>query len=166
MCLLQLVFFLDSLTDNRTKTLKFFKFVCFLFTGIIIIQIAAINVLNIPKFQEEILNKNVINEKIYSVWTQIGINYAYHKKLIYVLKEWIGYLAAVCSLMTLTFSINTIKVNSQNDTKACHLAASCLHCSWAGKCPVPMSVTSSPTAAPATVRYLTLFTSLSVTLPL
>ena len=117
MCLLQLVFFLDSLTDNRTKTLKFFKFVCFLFTGIIIIQIAAINVLNIPKFQEEILNKNVINEKIYSVWTQIGINYAYHKKLIYVLKEWIGYLAAVCSLMTLTFSINTIKVNSQNDTK-------------------------------------------------
>jgi hypothetical protein len=85
----------------------------------IIAQIAAINVLNIPRFQEDILHQNEIkdkdgNEKVYSIWTQIGINYAYHQKLIYILKEWIGYLAAVLSLTTLAFTIKTIKVNSKN----------------------------------------------------
>ena len=118
MCVMQLVFFIDSLTSNRKKIQCFFKFICFLFTGMILTQISAINVLNIYKFQEDILKEEVIKkkdselfEKVYSIWTQIGINYAYHYDLLYILKEWIGYLAAICSLVTLTFSINTIKVN-------------------------------------------------------
>ena len=115
MCIMQLVFFIDSLTNNRKKIQGFFKFICFIFTGMILTQISAINVLNIYKFQEDILKEEVIKKNSteidYFAWTKIGINYAYNSDLLYILKEWIGYLAAILSLVTLTFSINTIKVN-------------------------------------------------------
>ena len=117
MCFIQFIFFLDSVTNNRKKIQSFLKFSCFLFLIMILIQVTAINILNIPRLQENILHKEEIPkgseffDKVYSLWTQIGINYAYHHLLKYVIKEWIGYLAAICSILSLTYSIKTIKVN-------------------------------------------------------
>ena len=117
MCVLQIIFLLDSININRKIMRNLFKIMCFLFIFIILIHISAINVLNIPQFQEDILHQEEIKEKdselfekVYSIWTKIGINYAYHHKKLYILKEWIGYFAAILSLITLTFSLNIIKV--------------------------------------------------------
>ena len=119
MCIIQLIFLVDSLTNNRQKIKNFFKFICLVFMAIILTQVTSINLLNIPKFQEDILHKHEIKEKdndelfdkVYSIWTKIGINYAYHHDLIRVLREWIGYLSAIFSLLSLTFTLNTIEVN-------------------------------------------------------
>ena len=120
MSVLQLIFFIDSVTNNRNKIKSFFNCICHLFFCLILAQVTAINVLNIPKLQEDILHEEEIKEedselfdKVYSIWTKIGINYAYHHKLLNVLKEWIGYFAAVCSLLSLSFTVKTIKVNEQ-----------------------------------------------------
>ena len=124
MCVLQIVFFLDSLANNRNKIQGFFIFICFVFLALILSQVTAINVLNIPRLQKEILHDEEIKEKdselfekVFSIWTKIGINFAYHHKLIYILKEWIGYFLAICSLLSLTFSIKTIKVNMLSQRK-------------------------------------------------
>ena len=121
MSVLQLIFFIDSVTNNRNKIKCLFNFICHLFFFLILGQVTAINILNIPKFQEDILHKEEILEedselfdKVYSIWTKIGINYAYHHKLRYILKEWIGYFAAICSLLSLSFTIKTLKVNEQS----------------------------------------------------
>ena len=120
MCFIQFIFFLDSLTNKRNKIQGCLKFYCYMILLLIIAQITAINILNIPRFQEKVLHGEVIIEKDndkekiikdYSIWTKIGINYAYYEDLLLVLKEWLGYLAAICSLLSLTFSIKTIKVN-------------------------------------------------------
>jgi hypothetical protein len=122
MCVLQIIFLFDSININRKIMRNLFKFMCFLFIFIILIHISAINVLNIPKFQEDILHQEEIKEKdselfekVYSIWTKIGINYAYHHKKLYILKEWIGYFSAILSLITLTFSLNIIKVKEQTE---------------------------------------------------
>ena len=115
MCAMQFIFFLDSLTNNRKKFQTFFKAICIILITLIIIQLIAINVLNIPTFQKDILYEDVIieedDERVFSLWTKIGINYAYHRELIYILKEWLGYFFGVCSLLTLNFAIKTIKAN-------------------------------------------------------
>ena len=113
MCLIQMLFFLSSIKANDEVLGKILKFILFLFKICIFAQIILINVLNVKTLQENVLYDKEIkdkdgNLKIYSIFTQIGINYAYNEQLKFVWKEWIGYLAAILSLISLTYSINNM----------------------------------------------------------
>ena len=100
MCLIQMLFFLSSIKANNEVLGKILKFILFLFKICIFAQIILINVLNVKTLQENVLYDKEIkdkdgNSKVYSIFTQIGINYAYNEQLKLVWKEWIGYLAAI-----------------------------------------------------------------------
>ena len=58
-------------------------------------------------YDKEIKDKDG-NSKVYSIFTQIGVNYAYNEQLKFIWKEWIGYLAAILTLISLTYSINNM----------------------------------------------------------
>ena len=111
--ILQILFFLSSLKIEEIIIKKLSKLMFIIFKYCILIHIIAINILNVPRLQENVLHDKDItdkdgNVKIYSIYTQLGINYAYNIKVKYIWKEWIGYLAAICSLISLLFSLNNI----------------------------------------------------------
>ena len=114
--ILQILFFLSSLKIEEIIIKKLSKLMFIIFKYCILIHIIAINILNVPRLQENVLHDKDItdkdgNVKIYSIYTQLGINYAYNIKVKYIWKEWIGYLAAICSLISLLFSLNNIALN-------------------------------------------------------
>ena len=113
--LLQILFCLSSIKLNRLIIDKIFYVIIIIFQICILLQEALINIFNVPRLQNDILyNDNIKdkdgNLKVFSIFTQIGINYSYNEKLSYVWKEWIGYLFSVLSLMTLTYSFNNTKI--------------------------------------------------------
>ena len=115
MLMLQILFLLSSIHIN-TDNLDYLSNLAFIILKYcILVQIGLINILNVPIFQDNVLNKEEImdkegNIKVFSIFTKIGINYAYNIKISYIWKEWIGYLAAVLSLISLSYSINNIKL--------------------------------------------------------
>ena len=115
MSILQILFLLNSIKINQIILDKLSRTIFKILRILILIQIGFINLFNIPRLQENILHKEDIkdkygNLKVYSIYTQIGINYTYNDKISYVLKEWIGYLAGVLSLIILTFSLNNLRL--------------------------------------------------------
>ena len=109
MALLQIIFLFDS-TMCKNCARVVFKLISYLFTLLISIQLFVINLFNIPKFQENFLYEE---NKKYSIWTQIGINYAFNSDFIYFFKEWLGYFFMICSLVCLFFTIRI--QNNSND---------------------------------------------------
>ena len=113
---LQILLFLSSINIDQYILDKLSKTVFIILKYIIFIQVIFINCLNVPRLQENILHKEDITDKdgtlkVFSIYTQIGINYAYNDKLSYIWKEWIGYLTAIFSLISLTYSLNNIRLN-------------------------------------------------------
>ena len=118
MLLLQILFIMSSVKVNTNILDKVLKIVLLILKYCLLIQVILINIFNIYSLQKNILNKETLideddNIKIYSIYTQIGINYASHIEIKYVWKEWIGYLAAICSLISLSYSLNNIKANKE-----------------------------------------------------
>ena len=115
MNMLQILFFLSSININQDILDKLSKTVFVILKYCLLLQILFINILNVPKFQENILHKDDIidkegNKKVFSIFTKIGINYSYNEKISYVWKEWIGYLITILSLISLTYSLNNTRV--------------------------------------------------------
>ena len=113
--IMQILFLLSSIKMNHEILEKLTNIILKMIRIFMLVQIGFINILNVPRLQETILHKEDIiddagNIKIFSIYTKIGINYSYNDKLGYVWKEWIGYLMSILSLITLTFSINNIRV--------------------------------------------------------
>ena len=111
--IIQIILLLNSINLNHDKLKKLTIKGFFLLKYCILIQIGFINLFNVHRLQENIINQNYItNEdrtiKVFSIFTQIGINYAYNDELRYIFKEWIGYLSAIFSLISLTYSLNKI----------------------------------------------------------
>ena len=118
MFLIQLLFFLSSIRENPKALEQMLKIILIILKYCILVQIVLINIFNLPSLQENVLHADDIKDKdgyvkVYSIYTQIGINYAFNESLTYVWKEWIGYLAAICSLISLTYSINNIRANRE-----------------------------------------------------
>ena len=116
MSMLQILLFLSSIKINENIFEELSKKVFSILKYFILIQIVFINIFNVPKLQENYLYQDEIkdkdgNIKIFSIFTKIGINYAYNENISYVWKEWIGYLSAILSLMSLTYSLNNLKIN-------------------------------------------------------
>ena len=109
MVLLQIVFLFDSVMCKKFARIAL-KVISYFFALLISIQLFIINLFNIPKFQEKFLYEK---DKEYSIWTKIGINYAFNSDLIYFFKEWTGYFFMICSLICLFFTIRVI--NNSND---------------------------------------------------
>ena len=110
---IQIIFFFNSIKYDPKALDKSLKILFYVLMFCIIIQVGLINVFNVPRLQENLLHADETvdkdgNLKVYSIFTKIGINYSYNIKLNYIWKEWCGYLSAILSLITLTFSINTI----------------------------------------------------------
>ena len=110
---IQIIFFFNSIKYDPKALDKSLKIIFYVLMFCIIIQVGLINVFNVPRLQENLLHADETvdkdgNLKVYSIFTKIGINYSYNIKLNYIWKEWCGYLSAILSLITLTFSINTI----------------------------------------------------------
>ena len=108
--LIQFCLLLSSLKVKEETIKKIFKFIIFLILLLISIQFFLINVFNIQNLQEKYLRKNVkIDEdiiKIYSLLTEIGINYEYRyyeEKWQEYLKKIAGYFFGVLSMSTLAF---------------------------------------------------------------
>ena len=117
MSMLQILLFLSSIKINENIFEELSKKVFSILKYFILIQILFINIFNVPKLQENYLYQDEIkdkdgNIKIFSIFTKIGINYAYNENISYVWKEWIGYLSAILSLMSLTYSLNIDKLFS------------------------------------------------------
>ena len=122
MCLMIILFFQSSLNTQALTMNKLSKIIFILLIILILIQVAFINIFNVPRLQENILYGDAIldsdgNIKVYSTWTKIGINYSFNIKIKYVWKEWIGYLAAICSLVTLTYSVDNLSIGANNLNK-------------------------------------------------
>ena len=116
MLFVQILFFLSSMIIEKYFLERLTKVLFISLKYCILIQIIFINIFNVPRLQENVLHLKDItdkegNLKVYSIFTQIGINYAYNERLSYIWKEWIGYLAAIFSLISLTFSINCLNLN-------------------------------------------------------
>ena len=112
---LQILLFLSSINIDTEILDKLSRLAFIILKHCIQIQIIFINIFNVPRLQENILHKDEIkdkegNIKVFSIFTKIGINYAYNDNINYVWKEWIGYLAAIFSLLSLTFSLNNINM--------------------------------------------------------
>ena len=113
--ILQILFLLSSIKMNQEILERLTNIIFKILRIFILIQIGLINLFNVPTLQENILHNEDIkdgegNIKVFSIYTKIGINYAYNDKLYYIWKEWIGYLMSILSLITLTFSLNNIRV--------------------------------------------------------
>ena len=118
--LLQILLCLSSIKLNRLIIDKIFYYIIIIFQICILLQVGLVNIFNIHKLQENVLYDDEIkdkdgNSKPFSIFTQIGINYSYNEKLSYVWKEWIGYLFAILSLITLSYSFNNIKIKKQDE---------------------------------------------------
>ena len=116
MLIIQILFFLSSMILEKLLLERLSKVLFNILKYCILVQIIFINIFNVPRLQENVLHLKDItdkdgNLKVYSIFTQIGINYAYNNRLSYIWKEWIGYLAAIFSLISLTFSIHCLNLN-------------------------------------------------------
>ena len=111
--LIQFVLLLNSIriTDKNVKC--FYHFIVYFGIISLFIQIDLINILNIPSFKS-ILNQdsddetklnatNVTDQKIYSIFTQIGIKYAREDSGINVFLTFISYFMGVSLLITFIF---------------------------------------------------------------
>ena len=122
MMIIQILLFLSSIKADGQILGKMLEILLLVFKICISVQIAVVNVLNVPRLQKNVLYKPEINDKdenskIYSVFTQIGVYYAYSKQLKFIWKEWGGYLAAIFSLISLTYSLNNIRAKESNFLK-------------------------------------------------
>ena len=120
--LLQILFFLNSIKANAKILDKLFKIILDILLLFILIQVALINVFNVPWLQENVLHTDDItdkdgNLKVYSIYTKIGINYSYNDKLSNVWKEWAGYFFAILSLVSISLALDNIKANELNMIK-------------------------------------------------
>ena len=105
-----LLLFLAKHSSIRKISLSF-KIIAVLIYVLIIIQIFLINLLNIYHFYDELTSKTVEkdNNKKYSAFSQIGINFMYNKsKFLNNLFDWFGYLFIVISMLSLSSTNNTI----------------------------------------------------------
>ena len=72
-------------------------------------QLLLINIFNIHSLQEKLLKVNVIKDgekiiKVYSIYTQIGINYSFYHSILTFLYEWLSYVACVLTIVLLTIN--------------------------------------------------------------
>jgi hypothetical protein len=101
---------------NEEKIKKIYKVFVYILLICISVQLLLINVFNIPRLQEEFLYKYTVPAvvpedkkpiKVYSLLTQIGINYSYvyfeNYSLAEFLKKFTGYFFGVLSMISLAF---------------------------------------------------------------
>ena len=114
--IIQISLLLCSLKVNEEKIKKIYKVFVYVLLICISVQLLMINVFNIPRLQEEFLYKYTVlavvpegekATKVYSLLTQIGINYSYvyfeNYSLGEFLKKFTGYFFGVLSMISLAF---------------------------------------------------------------
>ena len=129
--LIQFSLLLCSLKLNEEKIKQIFRFVLYIILFLISFQIFLINIFNIQNIQDkyfqkhEVQNNDKKEEKIYSIFTQIGINYLYkyykEKTLKQYLKKYAGYFFSVLSMISLSYILGEVNqgpdIISEEDLK-------------------------------------------------
>ena len=124
--LIQFVFLINSLNFDNKKVKYIFRIIVYIIIILLYLQILLINILNIPKFQEEILfDKKITIDghiKYYSKWTKLGIIYAFNPSQYNLIEKWTGYFFAVLSFIILIYFSNVILYdhNNDNDSHNCY----------------------------------------------
>ena len=126
----QLMLLVVLIKNDNGILIKFYSNIRLFFLLCTSIQLLLINILNIYDFQQKYLMKNKIPtnsddsnfDKVYSIWTKIGINCSYHYLPLKIFNEWVGYFSAVCILIIFASSkkiINECKYSGieKNNTK-------------------------------------------------
>ena len=126
--LIQFCLLLSSLKMNEGKVKSIFKYVIYILLICTSLQYLFINILNIPHLQSKYLYQNKVgnSKKIYSIFTQIGINYSYiyyeEESLEEFLKKYAGYFFGVLSMLNLAFILGELKsgpdILSEEELKA------------------------------------------------
>ena len=123
--LIQFALLLNSIriTEKQVKSLYYFIVSFTIFS--LFIQIILTNVLNIPSLKDLILNQSTIPDpddekkikKIYSIFTMVGIRYAYEDSGYKIFLNFISYLMGVFLLLTLIFIRIEIKTGFNMKTE-------------------------------------------------
>jgi len=118
--LVQIIFLFNSLNFDFKLVKKIFKMIVYIISFLLHVQIILINVLNIPKYQDEILfDKEIVDEngniKYFSNWTKLGINFTYNPSKDSIIEEWVGYFFAVLSLVVLVYISNVCVFDNEDE---------------------------------------------------
>ena len=93
----------------KIQSYNFFRKISIVYLILFTTQLLLINIFNVYYLQEKLLKVNVIKDgenviKVYSIYTQIGINYSFYHSILTFLYEWLSYVA--CVLTIVLFTIN------------------------------------------------------------
>ena len=123
--MIQFALLLNSIriTEKQVKSLYYFIVSFAIFA--LFIQIVLTNVLNIPSLKDVILNQSTIPDpndekkikKVYSIFTMVGIRYAYEDTGHKIFLNFISYLMGVFLLLTLIFIRIEIKTGFNMKTE-------------------------------------------------
>ena len=99
----------------KVKSYNIFKIATFIYLCFFALQLLLINIFNIYYIQEKLLKVNFIpDEKYYSVFTMIGINYSYYHSLLNFIYEWISYVGCVLTIALFTICQRLFKEKETN----------------------------------------------------
>ena len=114
--------FLLIILVSKIKSFKLFRNITIAYLILFSIQLLLINIFNIYTIQKNLLEVNVIKngdriEKVYSIFTMIGINYSYYHSLLNFFYEWLSYVACVLTIVLFTISQRIFLENKDFDKK-------------------------------------------------
>ena len=115
--LIQLILLLNSIRITENQIKLFYHFIVYISMITLYMQIILTNFLNIPTLQNNILKQKEIKVKdgdeeyikIFSIFTQLGIKYAYYDTGKNIFLTFISYFFGIMLLMTLYFTHTELK---------------------------------------------------------